>query len=119
MNTASDVLTNPVHKKMWQVHPNKSNIHLVDPKVFSEFKDKLEEVKGCRLRPFPWHYHQLLIFTHSAPQNSIRRAFKALDRLEKDFGAWRDFVEAARGLQRNLLEFFCLHGLVAQHATRR
>jgi hypothetical protein len=87
MNTASDVLTNPVHKKMWQVHPNKSNIHLVDPKVFSEFKDKLEEVKGCRLRPFPWHYHQLLIFTHSAPQNSIRPSVQGTRPPGK--GLWR------------------------------
>ena len=48
--TASDILTSPVHKWMWQVHPNKPNIHLVDPAVFRKFKNKLEEVKAGVVR---------------------------------------------------------------------
>ena len=43
-NIVPDILTSPVHKWMWQVHPNKPNIHFVDPAVFCEFKNKLEEV---------------------------------------------------------------------------
>ena len=103
-NAASDVLTLPVHKKMWQAHPNKSNIHLVDPSLFGEFKDKLEEVKAAVLNPF----HDIITdtrFSHvQPPKMAYSRAFEALDRLESEFGAWRDFVEVVRGLQRSLLE---------------
>jgi hypothetical protein len=103
-NAAPDTLTRPVHKRMWQAHPNKSNIHLVDPAVFDEFRDKLDEVKAAVMDPF----HDITTnarFSHiPPPKHAYARAFEALDRLAKDFGAWRDFVEVVRGLQRNLLE---------------
>ena len=103
-NAVSDTLTRPLHKGMWQAHPDKSNLHLVDPGVFSEFKDKVEEVKAAVMDPF----HEILNdsrFHHVLPPKvAYGRSFVALDRLEMDFGAWRDFVEVVRGLQRNLLE---------------
>jgi hypothetical protein len=103
-NIAPDILTSPVHKRMWQVHPNKPNIHFVDPAVFREFKNKLEEVKAAVQNPF----HDVTVdtrFSHIiSPKNAYARAFEALDRLEKEFGAWRDFVEVVRGFQRSLLE---------------
>jgi predicted small metal-binding protein len=104
MNAASDTLTRPVHKKMWQAHPSKSNIHLVDPGVFSVFSDKLQEVKAAVMDPF----HDIITDTRFSciqrPQTAYNRAFEALDRLAKDFEAWRDFVEVVRCLQRNFLE---------------
>src|SRR6267154_5179085 len=51
-NAASDTLTRPIHKSMWQVYSNKSNIHLVDPRVFGEFKAKLEKVKAAVMNLF-------------------------------------------------------------------
>ena len=51
-NIAPNILTSPVHKQMWQVHPNKPNIHFVDPAVFYKFKNKLEEVKADMQNPF-------------------------------------------------------------------
>jgi hypothetical protein len=69
-------------------------------------KDKLADVKAAVLNPF----HVLHANTNSRflqvqpPKTAYARAFEALDRLEKEFGAWRDFVEVARGLQRSLLE---------------
>jgi hypothetical protein len=103
-NTGSDTLTRPVHKRMWQAHPSKSNVHLVDPGVFGKFRDKLEEVKAAMRDPF----HKVITdtgFSHiQHPRIAYCRAFEALDRLDKDFEAWRDFVEVVRGLQRNLLE---------------
>jgi hypothetical protein len=105
-NAASDALMRPIHKRMWQAHPEKSNVHLVDPGVFSEFQDKLVDVKAAVLNPF----HVLHANTNSRflqvqpPKTAYARAFEALDHLEKEFGAWRDFVEVARGLQRSLLE---------------
>ena len=89
---------------MWQVHPNKPNIHFVDPAVFREFKNKLEEVKAGMQNPF----HEVTVdtcFSHIISlKNAYAQAFEALDRLEKEFGAWRDFVEVMRGFQCNLLE---------------
>ena len=101
---AADTLTRPVHKKMWQADPIKSNIHHVNPELFSKFSDKLDEVKIAVMDPF----HDIITdtrFSHiQLPRTAYSRAFEALDRLAKDFGAWRDFVEVVRGLQRNLLE---------------
>jgi hypothetical protein len=103
-NVTTDILTRPVHKKMWQAHPSKSNIHSVDPRVFSELRDKLGDVKAAVLNPF----HDIITDTRFSriqpPKTAYARAFEALDRLEREFGAWRDFVEVVRGLQRNLLE---------------
>jgi hypothetical protein len=91
---------------MWQAHLSKQNLHLVDPTVFRDFENKLEEVKAAVMNPF----HEVIVdsrFSHiRPPNNAYARAFEALDRLGKEFGAWRDFVEVVRGLQRNLLELF-------------
>ncbi len=103
-NATTDILSSPVHKKMWQAHPSKSNVHTVDPRVFSELRDKLDDVKAAVLNPF----HEIIAdtrFSHiQPPKTAYARAFEALDRLEREFGAWRDFVEVVRGLQHNLLE---------------
>jgi len=103
-NATTDILSSPVHKKMWQAHPSKSNVHTVDPRMFSELRDKLDDVKAAVLNPF----HEIIAnthFSHIQPsKTAYARAFEALDRLEREFGAWRDFVEVVRGLQRNLLE---------------
>jgi hypothetical protein len=103
-HAASDILTSSVHKEMWQAHPNKTNIHSVDPRVFGKFEDKLEDVKAAVVNPF----HEIITdtrFSHiQPPKTAYSRAFEALDRLKMEFGAWRDFVEVVRGLQRHLLE---------------
>ncbi|KAF8494365.1 hypothetical protein F5888DRAFT_1805539 [Russula emetica] len=103
-NAPSNILTSPVHKEMWQAHPNRSNIHMVDPRAFGEFRGKLDDVKAAMMDPF----HEILKDTRfpsiRLPKTAYSRAFEALDRLEMEFGAWRNFVEVVRGLQRNLLE---------------
>ena len=43
----SDILTSTIHKKMWQVHPDKPNVHFVEPSVFSEFRGKLEDAEAA------------------------------------------------------------------------
>jgi len=100
----SNILTRPVHKNMWQAHPTKTNLHIVDPELFREFEEKLEKVKTAVMDPF----HEIITNNRFVavqhPFNAHARAFEALDRLEKEFGGWRDFVEVVRGLQRNLLE---------------
>jgi len=89
---------------MWQAHPSKLNIHSVDPRVFSELRDKLGNVKAAILNPF----HDIITNTRflriQPPKTAYTQAFEALDWLEREFGAWCDFVEVVRGLQHNLLE---------------
>ena len=91
---------------MWQAHLSKQNLHLVNPTVFHDFKNKLEEVKAAMMNPF----HEVIVdshFSHICPlNNAYARAFKALDCLGKEFEAWHNFVEVVRGLQCNLLELF-------------
>jgi hypothetical protein len=98
------ILTGPVHKKMWQAHPTKSNLHIVNPRVFGEFRGKVEEVRAAVFDPL----HEIITDGRfnavQLPNNARARAFEALDHLEMEFGAWCDFVEVVRGLQRNLLE---------------
>jgi hypothetical protein len=105
-NTASNTLTCPVHKRMWQAHLNKQNLHLVNPTEFHEFKNKLEEVKAAVMNPF----HKVIVnscFSHiHPPNNAYAQAFEALDHLGKEFGAWCDFIKVVRGLQHNLLKLF-------------
>jgi len=83
---------------MWQVHSTKSNLHSVDPRVFGEFKDKLKNIKAVVLNPF----HDIIIDTCVSCIHTLKiaysQAFKALDHLKKEFGAWCNFVEVARGL---------------------
>jgi hypothetical protein len=100
----SDILTNSVHKGMWKLDPTKTNTHFVDHELFREFECKLEDVKAAVSDPF----REIDSDTHfrhvRPPKIAYRRAFEALDRLEMEFGTWRDFVEVVRGLQRSLLE---------------
>ena len=37
---------------MWQAHPNKSHIHVVEPKVLSNFDVKLIKVKAAVMNTF-------------------------------------------------------------------
>jgi hypothetical protein len=100
----SNILNRTVDKKMWQAHANKSNVHVVDPEVFREFEGRLEAIKAAVLDPF----HEITKCDRfdavQRPDNARARAFEALDRLDKDFEGWRDFVEVVRSLQCNLLE---------------
>ncbi len=65
-NTTTDILSSPIHKKMWQAHSSKLNIHTVNPRVFSELRDKLNNVKAAVLNPF----HEIIAdtcFSHIQP----------------------------------------------------
>lgn len=99
----SDVLTRSVDKSMWKAHPNHSNIHIVSPHVLDELKVKWETLKAAVQDPF----HEIISNPRPPIQHPIeayKRALEAFSRLGQDFGAWRDFVEVFRNLQRSLLE---------------
>jgi hypothetical protein len=88
---------------MWRAHPGHSNIHVINPDLLDELAVKWKDLKAAVQGPF----HS--IFSNpmppiQRPMKAYARAFEAMSRLEKDFGAWRDFVEVFRNLQRSLLE---------------
>ena len=51
-NAPSGILTKHVHKDMWQAHSNKSHLHIVKPRVLSDFSAKLNEVKAAVMDTF-------------------------------------------------------------------
>lgn len=100
---SSDVLTRSVGKSMWQTHPNISNTRIVDPILLDEFTIKWKSTKAALEDPFK-AISSDPSFSIQCPRKAYTRAFEALSRLEKNFEAWRDFVEVFRNLQRSLLE---------------
>ncbi len=100
----SDVLTRPVQKAMWRAHPLKSDCHLVNPELFEELTSNWKSIKVALGDPFNAVSSQPSFSSIERPMKAYTRAFEALSRLEKDFRAWRDFVEVFQNLQQSLLE---------------
>ncbi|KAH8994630.1 hypothetical protein EDB83DRAFT_2534609 [Lactarius deliciosus] len=99
----SGVLTHSVDKSMWRVHPGNSNIHIVNPDVMDKLTVEWTTLKAALQDPFSdMSSHPRLPIQR--PMKAYTRGFEALSRLKQDFGAWRDFVEVFRNLQRSLLE---------------
>ncbi|KAH9022398.1 hypothetical protein EDB83DRAFT_2565789 [Lactarius deliciosus] len=99
----SGVLTHSVDKSMWRVHPGNSNIHVVNPDVMDKLTVEWTTLKAALQDPFSdMSSHPRLPIQR--PMKAYTRGFEALSRLKQDFGAWRDFVEVFRNLQRSLLE---------------
>jgi hypothetical protein len=89
---------------MWQTHPCKSNYHIINPELFEALFKKWKSIKVALEDPFSVIISQTLFSSIKHPRKAYARAFEALSRLETDFGAWQDFVEVFRNLQRSLLE---------------
>jgi hypothetical protein len=99
------LLHRPVDKKMWRPHASKTNTHLVQPELLDHFRATLGDAKNAILMPFHENITLPPIDTpFQHPQKAYNRAFEAIDRLEREFDAWRDFVEVVRNAQRSLLE---------------
>lgn len=103
LSVPSDVLTRPVEKTMWRIYPHRSDCHFVDPGLLEELIAKWKSIKAALEGPFSG-ISQNSFSSVEKPMRAYARAFEALDRLNKDFRAWRDFVEVFRNLQRSLLE---------------
>jgi hypothetical protein len=103
-SSTPNLLTLPVEKTMWRAHPRKSNCHVINPELFEELSNKWKSIKAALLDPFSTIISQASFSSIERPMKAYTRSFETLCRLEKDFGAWRDFVEVFRNLQRSLLE---------------
>ncbi|KAI9449547.1 hypothetical protein BJY52DRAFT_1192467 [Lactarius psammicola] len=91
-------------KMMWQAHPHRSDCHLINPELFEELTIKWQSIKEALKNPFDLVSSQPSFSSIVQPMKAYTRAFKALNKLKKDFRAWRDFVEVLQNLQRSLLE---------------
>jgi hypothetical protein len=94
----------PVDKLMWQAQPDQPNIHAISPPLLDKLKKEWESAKVELQDPYK-------TFSSDPSFSSVRylketyvRALAALIQLEKDFGAWRDFVKVFQNFQQLLLE---------------
>ena len=101
---SSNVLTQSVHKSMWRAHPDHSNFHVIDTTLLKNLTHKWTSIKAAVQDPFQTISSEPSFFSVCRPTEAYIRAFASLSRLEKEFGAWRDFVEVFRNFQRSLLE---------------
>jgi hypothetical protein len=102
-STPSDVLTHSVEKPMWRADPSHSNLHIIHLDLLDELTVRWKDLKAAIQGPL----HHIFCYPMppiQCPMKAYTRAFEAFSRLEQGFGAWRDFVEVFRNLQRSLLE---------------
>ncbi|KAH9013792.1 hypothetical protein EDB83DRAFT_2321613 [Lactarius deliciosus] len=100
--------------------PHLAWIPLRPRKLFEEVTTKWKSIKVALEDPFHAVSSQASFSSIERPMKAYTRAFETLNRLEKDFRAWQDFVEVFRNLQRSLLELCAFLGwwknLYADHA---
>jgi hypothetical protein len=89
---------------MWQAHPDRSNSHVIDSALLDKLMHEWMSIKAMVQDPFHIISSDSSFSSVQRPVKAYVRAFVALTRLEKEFGAWRDFVEVFRNLQWSLLE---------------
>ena len=94
----------PVDKSMWLAQPDRPNIHFINHTLLDRLTEKWESIKSALENPFKTFSSDPSFSSVWHPKEAYIRAFSALSRLEKEFGAWRDFVEVFRNFQRSLLE---------------
>ncbi|KAH8993551.1 hypothetical protein EDB86DRAFT_3078591 [Lactarius hatsudake] len=100
----SDVLTRSVEKTMWQAHSHTPNTQVINPALLDELTREWTSIKDTIQDLFKTISSNPSFSYVQHPKEACVRAAVALRRLENDFGAWRDFVEVYRNLQRSLLE---------------
>ena len=94
----------PIDKSMWQAHPDWPNIHVISPTLFSKITKEWESIKAVLQDPSETLSSDPSFSSIWYPKDAYIRVLTTLNRLEKDFGAWRDFVEVFRNFQRSFLE---------------
>jgi hypothetical protein len=93
-----------VDKSMWRAQPHQPNVHVISRALLDSLTKQWESVKASLEDPFHRISSDPSYLSVRHPKEAYIRAFSALSRMEKEFGAWRDFVEVFRNFQRSLLE---------------
>ena len=107
-HSTAGVASRPIEKTMWRPHPDRSDVHVINPVLLDELKAKWEVTKAALKVSFSAMSSIASLSSIEQPKKAYLRAVEALQRLEMEFRAWRDFVEVFRNLQRALLELGAL-----------
>ena len=94
-STTSDVASRPIKKTMWRPHPDRSDVHVVNPVLLDELKAKWEVTKAALKVSFSAMSSITSLSSVEQPKKAYLRAIEALQRLEMEFRAWRDFIEVS------------------------
>ncbi|KAH9167409.1 hypothetical protein EDB89DRAFT_1998092 [Lactarius sanguifluus] len=94
----------PSDKTMWQAHSHTPNTRVINPALLDELTREWTSIEDAVQDLFKTISSNPSFSYVQHPKEACVRAVVALGRLENDFGAWRDFVEVYRNLQRSLLE---------------
>jgi hypothetical protein len=94
----------PVDKSMWQAHPDQPNTHVITPALLDKLSKEWESAKALLQDLFKTFSSDPSFTSVQYPKEAYIRALAALTWLEKDFGAWRDFVEVFQNFQQSLSE---------------
>jgi hypothetical protein len=78
---------------MWQAHPNQPNIHVINPTLLDRLTEEWESVKAVLQGLSKTFSSDPSFSSIQYPKEVYARALAALNQLEKDFGAWQDFIE--------------------------
>jgi hypothetical protein len=100
----SIIITQSTDKSMWQAHPDHSNFHVIDPTLLDKLTHEWMSIKAVVQDPFHIISSDLSFSSVWCPTEAYNRVSAALTWLEKEFGAWQDFVEVFQNLQQSLLE---------------
>jgi hypothetical protein len=102
--SVSSSIHTSVDKSMWQAHPNQPNIHVINPTLLDRLTKEWESVKAVLQGPSKTFSSDPSFSSVWYLKEVYARALAALNRLEKDFRAWRDVVKVFRNFQQLLLE---------------
>jgi hypothetical protein len=93
-----------VDKLMWKAQPGQPNIHAISRPLLDSLTKKWESVKAALEEPFKNILSDPSLLSVQHPKEAYIRVFAALSRMEKEFRAWRDFIEVLQNFQQSLLE---------------
>jgi hypothetical protein len=77
---------------MWQAHPNHSNSHVIDSTILDQLTWEWTSIKAASQDPFQTISSNTSFYSVQPPAEAYVREVMTLSRLEKEFGAWRDFT---------------------------
>ena len=89
---------------MWRAHLDHSNFHITDTSLLKKLMHKWTSIKAAVQDPFQTISSEPSFSSVCCPTEAYIRVFDSLSWVEKELGAWQDFVEVFWNFQQSLLE---------------
>ena len=87
-HSTAGVASRPIEKTMWRPHPDRSDVHVINPVLLDELKAKWEVTKAALKVSFSAMSSIASLSSVEQPKKAYLRAVEALQRLEMEFRAW-------------------------------